>query len=104
MDSQLLIYKLWGKIDNFQSGDYFVQIKLINSNRIAKFQVVLDNNAALGGYNTPLCYLNFLYAALVFVGAFAAFLVQVSIWLFRKKWGIKKYLREKTKFLGLTSI
>lgn len=77
MDSQLLIYKLWGKIDNFQSGDYFVQIKPINYNKIASFQVVMDNNAALGGYNTPLCYLNFIYAAMVFVGAMAAFLVQV---------------------------
>lgn len=64
----------------------------------------MDNNAALGGYNTPLCYVNFLYAALVFVGALAAFLVQVNILLFRKKWDIKRYLREKTKLQGLTTI
>ena len=44
---------------------------------VSKFYIVLNNNEALAGYNSELCYLNFFYAVMLFIAALANFLIQV---------------------------
>ena len=45
---------------------------------VSKFYIVLNNNEALAGYNSELCYLNFFYAVMLFIAALANFLIQVK--------------------------
>lgn len=62
---------------------------------VDKFSVVLNNNEALAGYNTELCYMNFVYAVMLFVAALANFLIQVIIEVMQSKWGHRKVLKKK---------
>lgn len=51
-------------------------------------KVCLSNNTSLGGYNVELCYVNFFYAIITFIGALVSFLVQKrysSNRIFKKK-------------------
>lgn len=68
------------------SGKYHIKMKrtnlqfiLVNNelSDVQRFKVTLNNNSSLGGYNVELCYLNFFYAFITFVGALVSFLVQV---------------------------